>query len=223
MENLDIKKVQAFFFDFDGVLVDSVEVKTKAFARLFEPFGRDIVQKVMEHHRAHGGMTRTDKFHYYYKEFLRRPLKAGRMDQLCRRFSEIVMKDVIAASEIPGAEAFLKLWHLHLPCFIISATPEDELLEIVHKRGLSEYFREIKGFPPDKKQILSSLVKHYSLIPESCWFFGDAVSDYMAARACNVNFIGIINDNSKLLPATSDFYHVRNFNHLSNFFPDDVR
>ena len=52
---------EAFFFDFDGVLADSVEVKTRAFARLFESYGPEVVARVVAHHRYHGGMTRIEK------------------------------------------------------------------------------------------------------------------------------------------------------------------
>jgi len=41
---------KALFFDFDGVLADSVEVKTDAFSKLFEKFGPEIQAKVVEHH-----------------------------------------------------------------------------------------------------------------------------------------------------------------------------
>ncbi len=71
-------KYQAFFFDFDGILADSVEVKTRAFAKLFESYGPEIQARVVEHHRKNGGMTRKDKFRHYYAEFLKSPLDDAR-------------------------------------------------------------------------------------------------------------------------------------------------
>ena len=53
------------FWDFDGVIKDSVEVKTQAFFQLFEPFGELVAEKVRKHHEAHGGMSRFDKFPIY--------------------------------------------------------------------------------------------------------------------------------------------------------------
>ena len=47
--------VQAVFFDFDGVLADSVEVKTRAFYRLYEGHGPEVAAQVAAHHRANGG------------------------------------------------------------------------------------------------------------------------------------------------------------------------
>jgi len=183
---------KAFFFDFDGVLVDSVEVKTNAFAKLFEKFGSEIQAKVVEHHRNNGGMTRKDKFVYYYQNYLKKPLDHVEMEQLCNTFSGLVVDNVVAAPEIPGAENFLKKWHNTVKCFVVSATPDEEILEIVTRRGLKIYFLEILGSSMSKQENIRFLLEKHGLNPEKCLFFGDAESDYRAAMACNVNFIGIV-------------------------------
>lgn len=183
---------QAFFFDFDGVIVDSVDVKTVAFARMFEPFGSAVVAKVVEHHRLHGGMNRMQKFLYYYKEFLHKSLANIELENLCRQFSSLVMNEVISAPEILGAQAFLEKWHKEIPCFIVSATPQDELCLIVESRGLTHYFKEIRGAPADKHKNLQEILRFYALQPKACLYFGDAYSDYDAARTCSVKFWGIL-------------------------------
>ena len=183
---------QAFLFDFDGVIVDSVDVKTLAFARMFEPFGPEVVAKVVEHHRLHGGMNRMQKFLHYHKEFLHKSLDNMEMEDLCRQFSFLVMDEVISASEIPGAQAFLEKWYKEIPCFIVSATPQDELREIIERRGLMHYFRDVRGAPADKCKNLEDILSSYALQPESCLYFGDAYSDYEAARSFSVNFWGIL-------------------------------
>ena len=58
--------LKAILFDFDGVLVESVDIKTKAFAKLFENEGPEIVNKVVEYHLANGGVSRFKKFDYIY-------------------------------------------------------------------------------------------------------------------------------------------------------------
>ena len=52
MSKIDIKidLFQAILFDFDGVLCECTDVKTEAFAKLFESFGEEVVKKVMNHH-----------------------------------------------------------------------------------------------------------------------------------------------------------------------------
>jgi beta-phosphoglucomutase-like phosphatase (HAD superfamily) len=185
---------EAFFFDFDGVLADSVEVKTRAFAKLFEPYGPEIVERVIDHHRRHGGMTRVDKFSHYYRKYLATTLDDKEMADLCRRFSELVVDEVVAAPEILGAGEFLKRWSSRLDCFVISAAPEEEIRVIVNRRGMTSYFKEILGAPADKKTNLKNLLNKYRLNPSRCCFFGDAESDYQAARACGVDFFGILPD-----------------------------
>jgi len=40
--------IQAIGFDFDGVLVESVDIKTRAYAYLFEDEGPEVVQQVID-------------------------------------------------------------------------------------------------------------------------------------------------------------------------------
>lgn len=185
---------EALFFDFDGVLADSVEVKTRAFAKLFEPYGPENVERVVDHHRRYGGMTRVEKFRHYYREYLGTTLNDEEMDDLCRRFAALVVDEVVAAPEILGAEEFLRRWSSRLDCFVISAAPEEEIREIVKRRGMTGYFKGVFGARVDKKTNLQNLLKKHDFDPLKCCFFGDAESDYQAARACGTHFIGIAPD-----------------------------
>jgi phosphoglycolate phosphatase-like HAD superfamily hydrolase len=203
---------QALFFDFDGVLVDSVEVKTRAFGQLFQPFGQEVMEQVVDHHRRHSGVTRVDKFRHYYREFLQQPLAEAELADLCRRFARLVVDEVVAAPEIPGAEAFLRAVAGQLPCFVVSAAPENEVREIVQRRGWTRYFREVRGAPRRKGENLEILVGKYSLNPRHCWFFGDAESDYRAAQGCGVHFLGVVpGPEAPLLQVVPGIAWVRDF------------
>lgn len=203
---------KAFIFDFDGVLADSVEVKTEAFARLFEDFGPEIQAKVIEHHRKNGGMTRKEKFAHYYQNYLKKSLDHGEMERLCSAFANLVVDNVVRASEIPGAENFLKKWHNTVKCFVVSATPDDEIKEIVKRRGIDIYFHEILGSSCSKSDNVKCLLNKYELAPRQCLFFGDAESDYSAATTSGVDFIGILpNENAPLLQIAPDITWARDF------------
>ena len=41
--------VNAIIFDFDGVVLESLNVKKNAFKKLYEPYGSDISKRVVEH------------------------------------------------------------------------------------------------------------------------------------------------------------------------------
>jgi beta-phosphoglucomutase-like phosphatase (HAD superfamily) len=205
-------KYEAFFFDFDGVLADSMQVKTRAFARLFEAYGSEIEAKVVEHHLHHGGMSRMEKFRHYYRDFLGEPLSGQQMADLCQRFSQLVVDQVVAAPEIPGAGEFLRLCRNRLPCFVVSATPEEEIINIVQRRGWTGYFREVRGAPAKKGENLDLLLRRYLINPEGCLFFGDAESDYRAARECGMPFLGILpGPGAPLLQVAPEIAWVRDF------------
>ncbi|MCX5934210.1 MAG: hypothetical protein NTU99_05390, partial [Pseudanabaena sp. LacPavin_0818_WC45_MAG_42_6] len=52
------KRYDAIVFDFDGVLVESVDVKTQAFGTLYAEYGDLIVEQVKAYHLLHGGVSR---------------------------------------------------------------------------------------------------------------------------------------------------------------------
>ncbi len=203
---------RALFFDFDGVLVDSVEVKTDAFASLFTTFGTEVVAKVVDHHLRHGGMNRFEKIRLYYLEFLGRSLEEDEISDLCRQFSCLVVEKVIAAPEIAGVREFLHEYAMDKPCFVVSATPQDELLEIISRRGWSDNFKDIKGAPASKKDNLSLLLRAEGLHGARCLYFGDSSADYLAARDCGVPFIGILpSPAAPLLRDYPDLFWVKDF------------
>ena len=62
--------IKVIIFDFDGVLVESVNIKTEAFAEIYRPYGKLIERKVVNHHLANGGVSRYEKFVLYHNKFL---------------------------------------------------------------------------------------------------------------------------------------------------------
>ena len=66
--------IRAIVFDFDGVLVDSVHIKTKAFEKLFKNEEEEKVQQFLAFHKKHGGVSREEKVRYFYSNILRRSL-----------------------------------------------------------------------------------------------------------------------------------------------------
>jgi beta-phosphoglucomutase-like phosphatase (HAD superfamily) len=69
MDESDLSRC-GYFFDFDGVLVNSVGIKTEAFESMFKRFGPEVLHRVLEHHRHHGGISRVDKIQYSHTHFV---------------------------------------------------------------------------------------------------------------------------------------------------------
>ena len=193
--------MRAIIFDFDGVILDSVNIKTRAFARLFEEHGPDVVREAVEHHLAHGGVSRFRKFQHIHEHILRRPLSDAESKQLGEKFSTLVFDEVVKAAWIPGAPEFLHEQHTRYRCFVASGTPQEELVRIVELRQLTPYFAGVFGTPPTKEEISRSILAEHGLGAAEVVFIGDAMTDYAAAKECGLAFIGIAADGRGPFPA----------------------
>ena len=69
--------LRAIIFDFDGVILDSNDVKTEAFYEMYIQYGESIAKKVVNHHKKNGGISRFQKFKLYHKKFLNIGGKGG--------------------------------------------------------------------------------------------------------------------------------------------------
>lgn len=183
--------LQAIFFDFDGVIVDSTQTKTEGFRALFHEYGDEIVQKVVGYHQQHGGISRVDKIEYAHREIITLPLSDNELCRWAEKYSESVVDKVIGAAWIPGASAFLDFIKGKVSIFVISGTPEKELQYIIESRKISHYFQEILGSPVKKPTHIRKLLNKYHLSADQCIFIGDALTDYNAAMETGMHFIGI--------------------------------
>jgi len=181
--------IRAIAFDFDGVLVESVDVKTQAFAQLFEREDEKNIDRIVAYHLENGGLSRFNKFRTIYREILKRPLPEEEFEALGKRFAALVIDKVVSAPWVPGAKEFIEKHHESYPFYIISGTPEDELIQIVQRRGIEKYFKETLGSPKSKDILIKSVLEKYSLNPEEVLFVGDAQNDWNAAKKTNVKFI----------------------------------
>ncbi|PIE59653.1 MAG: haloacid dehalogenase [Desulfobulbus propionicus] len=185
-------KWQAVFFDFDGVIADSLPVKTKAFAEMFACYGEETVARVITYHLANGGIPRIDKLRYCYRELLQKEIAPQELDLLAEEFSEKVLEGVIAAEYIPGALACLNLLQKYeIPAFVVSGTPHEEIQVVTARKGLDRYFTEVHGSPRTKTSIVNELLRRHTLSAKHCLFIGDALADYTAAKNSGTRFLGI--------------------------------
>ena len=180
-------KYKNIIFDFDGVLAESVHIKTEAFYNLYKPFGREIADKVVLHHKANGGMSRFEKFPFYHKTYLDIELNDAGIEDLSNQFSKLVVKGVIDSDEVPGALWFLEKYS-EKNMWIVSATPTDEINQIVRQRNLSHFFIKVYGSPEEKAPIVERIICENDLIKKETVFFGDALSDYTAAIENDIKF-----------------------------------
>lgn len=184
--------IKVIAFDFDGVLVESGDLKTSAFAQIFRPYGSEIEKKVVAHHLEHGGISRYEKVRYYFEHFLQRSITTEEVNQICDRFAQMVVTGVIQAPYVLGAHEFLKT--TKLPIFVVSGTPQTELEHIIQQRIMTPFFQDVYGTPQKKTYWLQHILAKGPWKPSELLFVGDSLSDYHSAVEAHVHFIGRLSD-----------------------------
>ena len=184
---------QAIFFDFDGVIADSVEVKVKAFARLFSSYGPAVQEAVVAYHLANGGMPRRQKLCYCLEHIAGQSCDEEKLEELNKAFSDLVVDGVVSSPLLDGVLPTLQLLQKKsIPAYIVSGTPQNEMQYVVEQKKISFYFTEVHGSPRQKPAILKDILIRHSYNPGRCLFVGDALADYRAARETEMAFLGIV-------------------------------
>lgn len=184
--------IKAIVFDFDGVITESMDIKTQAFAHLFRNYSEDIVKKVIKLHLDNGGMSRYKKFRIIYREYLNRHLNTDEEERLGRKFSEFCFSKLITCPYVKGAREFLEANYDKYMLFIVSGTPHDEINHLVNRRQLRKYFKGVWGTPGTKSELLKMILERYDLKPSQVVFVGDAPTDYGGAKDQGIRFIARI-------------------------------
>jgi len=189
---MGIKLIKAIIFDYDGTIADSINIKTQAFAELYRPFGNEVERKVVKYHLANGGITRFEKLKYFHKELLNIDLDEDKVQELAQKFSKLVKDKVVNAPYIPGAFEFISNNHKKYDLFISTATPTDEIKEILNRKNLIQYFKDIKGSPESKIDHVKHIISNNNYLRNETVFIGDSDSDKAAAVKNNLFFIQIL-------------------------------
>jgi HAD superfamily hydrolase (TIGR01549 family) len=182
-----LNKKKVIFWDFDGVIKDSVEVKTKAFEMLFKKFGDDIAVKVVNHHTENGGMSRFDKIPLYL-EWAGVKCTQEILDEYCSKFALLVEDAVVNSAWIEGVEKILnnKTDQLYI---LVTATPQDEIMRIVKRLSIESNFSSIYGAPTTKAEGIRVSLEKFSIKTPDALMIGDAKADLIAAQKCGIDFL----------------------------------
>jgi phosphoglycolate phosphatase-like HAD superfamily hydrolase len=188
LTKMELDKFRVIFWDFDGVIKDSVDVKTWAFESLFSHYGAEISKKVRIHHEANGGMSRFEKIPLYMK-LANIPDVNGASANLLNKFSELVLQGVIDSPWVPGVHEYLKNYYSKTYFVLLTATPECEIGFIVNKLGISKYFREIHGSPKLKVDMIADVLERKDVKSSDAIMIGDSEVDMLAAKVNSIPFL----------------------------------
>jgi tRNA dimethylallyltransferase len=111
-------KPSALVFDCDGVILESTDIKSRAFFALAEPFGPEAQRRFLQYHEQQAGVSRFTKFAWLYTTIAGREISAGESEDLGRRFTKMCREAVLAAPFVPGFQALLDSFCGRVPLFV---------------------------------------------------------------------------------------------------------
>lgn len=192
----DILSYQCMFFDFDGVVLESGNIKTEAFLELYEGLG--IEAEVKNHHLSNQGISRFGKFKWIAENLLNETYTEEMGKELGDRFSALVKQKVIAAPFVPGFTYMMEeIAKRDIYCVIASGTPDTELQSIVKERNIGHWFNEVHGSPTKKQEVVEDVLSRKGFDRSNCLFYGDASTDHEAAQITSLDFYARLTDELK--------------------------
>ena len=183
-----ISNSDPIFWDFDGVIKDSVGVKTSAFKKLFLPYGQKIAERVINHHEANGGISRFEKIPLYLS-WAGENVRDELVEKFCNSFSKAVFQLVIRSPWVPGVFEYLTAHHREKYFVLITATPQDEIEKMLSALKIAKCFRQVFGAQTKKNDAMRSVLDKQRFRPVDALMIGDSETDLLAARANSVPFL----------------------------------
>lgn len=178
-----------YFFDCDGVILDSNQLKIAAMEAAISSLScisNDDVQRCKNYFSKNFGLSRYHHVRYFLSEILNvgDREKGECHDKILSEYSQSCLKLYLEANLTEGVLELLE--KIKKPKYIVSGSDESELREVFLRRGLSKYFVGVYGSPEKKINIITSIMKDKY---NSALMIGDAQSDYLASKGANIDFI----------------------------------
>ncbi len=187
--------IKTIFWDFDGVLINSNEIRDQGFIITLKEYPDWQVDQLMAFHHQNGGLSRYVKFKYFFENIRMETVEQGRIDELASAFSKImrgllVNPDLLIKENMHFIERNYDDFNMH----IVSGSDGNELKYLCEEMDILKYFKSVHGSPTPKTQLVAELIAKNNYNKNECILIGDSINDYEAANDNNIFFKGYGNE-----------------------------
>ena len=200
-----IRNKEVIFWDFDGVLMDSMSVRDKGFEVVLRDYPPEQVSRLMDFHHRNGGLSRYVKFRYFFEDIRNESVSEEEVNEWAAKFSAI-MKASLLDKEllIKESNRFVRDNHQRFRMHIVSGSDGKELNYLCSELGIAKWFSSIHGSPTPKTEWVGKLIAQEGYDPSKCILIGDSNNDYQAAMDNRIEFAGY---NNSALISKGNYIH----------------
>ena len=175
---INFKKYNSFIFDFDGVILDSNNIKKSAIG--------EAVQGVLPNQKA------SDFVDYFVglngvprEEKIAKFVPKEQYEYVLNKYESIIDTKLKSAKLIPGVKDIIQaLFRLKKGMIVLSGSTQTEVLQLLVDRRLSEKFDGVYGGPKNKEENLQGLS-----LDKPVLYFGDSEIDYLVSKNNGFDFV----------------------------------
>lgn len=185
------RRAPCLFFDCDGVIFDSNGFKRRAMRRALADEAPALVDAMEAYWVRHGGVSRFDKFEYYFTHIAPVQDDSERRQRIARaveRFSEESLTAYQRATPKPAALKLAR--HAGAErCVVVSGAAHVELQVVFERTGIRPLFAEVLGSPPAKSQLVQRVLEQRQAVGQDCLLIGDGGGDWRVCRQFQIPFV----------------------------------
>jgi beta-phosphoglucomutase-like phosphatase (HAD superfamily) len=114
---------KVIIFDFDGVILESLDIKTKAFIKVYQEYP-EHADEIAQYHLQNGGISRYKKFVHINTNILGIPIDENKIEELAKIFSNCTTEEILKCPFVYGALELLSEYSKIAKLYIVSGTPQ---------------------------------------------------------------------------------------------------
>lgn len=195
-----LKQFKVILWDFDGVIMDSMPIRSKGFEVVLQNYPKEEIDRLLEYHNKNGGLSRYVKFRYFFEVIRNEEITDWQIKELAEKFSEVMLELLINEELlIQDSVKFIRENFDKYAFHIVSGSDGVELNHICKELNLSNYFLTINGSPTPKKQLVSDLLEEFNYLKHNVCLIGDSINDFEASEYNGISFFGYNNERVRLL------------------------
>jgi phosphoglycolate phosphatase-like HAD superfamily hydrolase len=178
----------ALVFDFDGTLVDSGDIKQRAYDAAISEALDSTEDERRSAYRLFGTQNRVPQLAQAFLKLSGRPPEQRELDAMLETYGRCVRDESATVRPFDGIRELLRSQGLRHLIAIASNAPQDELEATCRALALDELVDVTYGYPTSKEDAVEQILLRWQLSREHLVYVGDRPEDEQVALRTQVHF-----------------------------------